>query len=217
MALERARITVEHTGQVIPVMFNPEEYSLNKDNNYAAQAIPGLSSPVLQFVHGNLRTLEMELFFDTSIERTDVRDKTNQIADLLKINSELHAPPVLFIAWGSLQFRGVLSRLGQKFIKFIETGAPVRARLTVTFQEFIDPEREANEVNRQTADFTKVHTVGYGDTISNIANRYYQDPAIWRPIAIANDLDDPRALSSGQQLTIPALPFTDSISGEVIS
>ena len=33
MALERARITVEHTGQVIPVMFNPEEYSLNKDNN----------------------------------------------------------------------------------------------------------------------------------------------------------------------------------------
>src|ERR1700754_4118158 len=126
MALERARITIEHTGQVIPVMFNPEEYSLNKDNNYAAQAIPGLSSPVLQFVHGNLRTLDMELFFDTSIERTDVRDKTNQIADLLKINSDLHAPPVLLIAWGSLQFRCVLSRLSQKFIKFIETGAPVR-------------------------------------------------------------------------------------------
>src|SRR6185369_2137679 len=119
--MDRVQITNELTGEQFFVMFNPEEYSLNKDNNYAAQAIPGLSSPVLQFVHGNLRTLEMELFFDTSIERTDVRDKTNQIADLLKINSELHAPPVLFIAWGSLQFRGVLSRLGQKFIKFIET------------------------------------------------------------------------------------------------
>ena len=47
------------------VTFNPEEYSLNKDNNFASQAIPGLTSPLLQFVHGNLRTLDMELFFDT--------------------------------------------------------------------------------------------------------------------------------------------------------
>lgn len=217
MPLERVRITVEHSGQVITAMFNPEEYSLNKDNNFASQAIPGLSSPLLQFVNGGLRTLEMELFFDTSVERTDVRDRTNQIADLLKIDSDLHAPPVLNVAWGSLQLRCVLSRLSQKFIKFIETGAPVRARLNATFQEFTDPEREASAVNRQTADFTKIHTVGYGDTLSNIANRYYQDPALWRPIAVANDLDDPRAIDAGQQLTIPALPFIDPISGEVVA
>jgi nucleoid-associated protein YgaU len=108
-------------------------------------------------------------------------------------------------------------RVSQKFIKFIETGAPVRARLNVTFHEFVDPEREAREVNRQTADFTKVHIVAYGDTISNIANQYYQDPAQWRPIAVANDIDDPRGLQPGRQLTSPSLPYTDPISGEVIS
>src|SRR5581483_1221578 len=178
MALEHARIIVEQTGQRIAVMFNPEEYSLNKDNNYASQTIPGLSSPLLQFVNGNLRTLEMELFFDTSDQRTDVRAKTNEIADLLKINPDLHAPPILRVEWGSLQLRCVLVRVSQKFIKFIETGAPVRARLSVTFHEFVDPEREASEVNRQTADFTKVHTVAYGDTISNIANQYYRDPGL---------------------------------------
>lgn len=215
MALAKARITVEHTGQQIEVMFNPEEYSLNKDNNFASQAIPGLSSPILQFVHGNLRTLEMELFFDTTGVRSDVRLETQKVVDLLKIDSELHAPPVLQVAWGSLQLRCVLARANQKFIKFLEDGRPTRARVTVSFSEFIDPEREAKEVNRQTADFTKAYTVAPNDTLSDIAFRFYQDPMLWRPIAVANGIDDPRSILPGDTLHVPALPFIDPATGEV--
>jgi LysM repeat protein len=217
MPLAKAKIKIEHNGQQFEVMFNPEEYSLNKDNNYASQAIPGLSSPILQFVHGNLRTLEMELFFDTTDALTDVRDQTQKVTDLLKIDPDLHAPPIVQVSWGSLQFRGVLARANQKFIKFLQDGRPSRARISVSFSEFIDPEREAKEVNRQTADFTKVYTVKLGDTVSNLAATYYSNPAFWRPIAIANGLDDPRDLAPGQQLHIPALPFTDPTTGEVTS
>lgn len=215
MALAKARITVEHTGQVVEVMFNPEEYSLNKDNTYASQAIPGLSSPVLQFVNGNLRTLEMELFFDTTDARRDVRTETAKVVDLLKIDRDLHAPPVLQVAWGSLQLRCVLARANQKFLKFLEDGRPTRARVTVSFSEFVDPAREAREVNRQTADFSKVYVVQPGDTLSAIAVRFYENPASWRPIAIANGIDVPRALEPGQELHVPSLPFTDPESGEV--
>ncbi|MDX2152659.1 MAG: LysM peptidoglycan-binding domain-containing protein [Bryobacteraceae bacterium] len=217
MALERVQIQVEHTGAIITVMMNPEEYTLNKDNNFAAQAIPGLSSPLLQFVNGNLRTLEMELLFDTTDLRVDVRTRTQPVADLLKIDSELHAPPVLLVSWGSLQLRCVLSRLSQKFVRFFEDGKPSRARLTATFQEFITPEREAAEVNRQTADYTKVHTVGRGETLANIAFRYLNDAAAWRVIAVANAIDDPRALSPGMELRIPSLPFRDPVTGEAVS
>jgi len=215
MALAKARITVEHNGRQIDVTFNPEEYSLNKDNTFASQNIPGLSSPILQFVHGNLRTLDMELFFDTTDARTDVREETQTITDLLKIDPDLHAPPVLRFAWGSLQLRCVLTRAGQKFLRFLEDGRPTRARVSVSFSEFIDPDREAKEVNRLTSDFTKVHTVGHGETLSGIAQRYYSDPALWRPIAVANRMDDPRRLAPGQQLSVPALPFTDPATGEV--
>lgn len=215
MALVKASITVEHTGKRFDVMFNPEEYSLNKDNNYAAQAIPGLGSPILQFVHGNLRTLEMELFFDTTDARTDVRAETQKVVDLLKIDADLHAPPVLRVAWGSLQLRCVLARAGQKFIKFLDDGRPTRARVTVSFSEFIDPEREAKEVSRQTADYSKGYTVQDGDTLAGIAFRFYANPALWRPLAIANGLDDPRALVAGQALQVPSLPFTDPATGEV--
>lgn len=215
MALAKASITVEHTGKRFDVMFNPEEYSLNKDNTYASQAIPGLGSPILQFVHGNLRTLEMELFFDTTDSRTDVRAETQKVVDLLKIDSALHAPPVLRVAWGSLQLRCVLTRAGQKFIKFEGDGRPTRARVTVSFSEFIDPEREAKEVNRQTADYSKGYIVQDGDTLPSIALRFYDTPALWRALAAANGIDDPRAIAPGQALQVPALPFTDPATGEV--
>ena len=216
MGLTKARITVENTGQRIDVQFNPEEYSLNKDNNFASQAIPGLSSPLLQFVHGNVRTLDMELFFDTTQDRTDVRAQSQKVVDLLKIDSDLHAPPVLLVAWASLQLRCVLVRANQKYTRFLEDGTPVRARVTVTFNEFIDADHEAMEVNRQTADFTKFYVVNAGDTLAGIAVKFYNDPLTWRPIAIANNIDDPRDIAPGQELSLPSLPYRDPATGEVV-
>jgi len=216
MGLAKAKITVEATGEVFPVMFNPEEYTLNKDNNFAAQAVPGLSGPILQFVHGNMRTLEMELFFDTYEAQTDVRQRTNNIVNLLNINSELHAPPVLRVAWASLQFRCVLARASQKYILFLPDGTPVRAKLTVSFSEYIDPNQEAKQVNRQTANFTKIHVVQLGETLSDIAGRLYKNAQVWRPIAIVNNVENPRQLQAGQELQIPPLPFTDPETGEVM-
>jgi len=127
MALDHVQIVNEQTGKKIFAMFNPEEYSLNKDNNYASQAIPGLTSPLLQFVHGNLQTLDMELFFDTFDTQDDVRTRTSQVFDLLAIDSDLHTPPVLRVTWGSLDFRCVLAKVSQKFIRFYSDGRPGRA------------------------------------------------------------------------------------------
>jgi hypothetical protein len=216
MGLTKAKITVEYSKEFIEVMFNPEEYSLNRDNNFASQAIPGLSSPLLQFAHGNLRTLDMELLFDTYEKRADVRLETEKFIHLMEIDPALHAPPVLIVSWASLQFRCVLTRANQKFLLFLDDGRPVRARITASFTEFIDPEHEARQVKRETADFTKHHTVLQGETIIAIAFKYYSDPTLWRPIALFNRLDDPRALAAGQPLLIPALPFVDPATGEVI-
>jgi hypothetical protein len=220
MGFELVKITIEHNSADLFAMFNPEEYTLNRDNNFASQAIPGLGSPILQFAHGNLRTLEMELLFDSYEEKVDkdrdVRAKTQQLIHLMEIDPDLHAPPVLRVAWASLQFRCVLTRASQKFIMFLPDGRPVRSRVTVSFTEFVDPEREAKEVKRQTADFTKTHNVIQGETLSGIAFKHYQDAGMWRPIAIANDIENPRSLTPGMALSIPSLPFIDPQSGEVV-
>ena len=78
---------------------------------------------------------------------------------------------------------------------FLPDGMPVRARLSCTFIEVVDPTQEAQAANLQTADFSKVHVVVQGETLSAIAAGCYDDPGCWRPIAIANGIADPRAIA----------------------
>jgi LysM repeat protein len=217
MALDRVNILNEETGERFLAMFNPEEYSLNKDNNYASQAIPGLTSPILQFVHGNLQTLDMELFFDTFDAQADVRTRTSQIFNLLAINADLHTPPVLRVTWGTLDFRCVLAKVNQKFIRFFSDGRPGRARLTVTFNEYLDAATQVAQANLQSPDFSKAYTVKQGDTVSSIAANFYQDATKWRPIALANLLVNPRSITPGQEIQVPPLPYTDPSTGVVLS
>ena len=216
----KVAIRVIHSSENILVDYNPEEYTINQDNNFATQNIPGLSGPLVQFVSGNQRTLEMELFFDTwdtpVLTKSDVRDKTRRVTRLMEIDPTLHAPPQLEVSWGTMEFRCVLTRATQRFMMFTTEGVPVRARLNVTFSEVIDAEQEARRIKRETADFTKIHTVADGDTLSGIAGRQYENPRFWRAIAIANAIVDPREIVSGQRLVIPALPYTDPETGEVI-
>jgi nucleoid-associated protein YgaU len=226
-ALEKAKITNTVSGQSIPVMFNPAEYSLKRDINYAQAAVPGLSAPILQFVSGNLQTLDMELTLDTYEGHSasgktlneagdDVRDLTRKVAELMDIDPSTHAPPVLLFAWGSLTFTCVLARVTQQFTMFLPDGTPVRARLQVTFDEYRNAELEAQQVKRETADYTKHHVVGQGETLASIAAVAYGDPAQWRPIALRNEIDVPAAIATGTTLIIPALPYIDPDSGEVL-
>ena len=220
MALAKLQITVVHNRESFAVQFNPEEYSLSQENNFANQPIPGLSGPLVQFVAGNASKLDMELFFDTwdspDATKRDVRDEVAKVTNLLKIDRDLHAPPVLDVEWGSLAFRCVLTSASQKFQMFADDGRPVRARVNVSFTRFIDAEQEAREVNRQTADFSKVHVVIEGESLSGIAWQHYEDPRLWRPIAIANGLLDPTRLDAGTPLRIPALPYLHPDNGEVV-
>ena len=226
MALEKATITNTVTGIRIPVMFNPEEYTQSRENTFAAIAVPGLSAPIIQFVHGNQQSLEMELFLDTyeghksgnrALNRAgdDVRKLARAVTTLMDIDRTTHAPPVLLFTWASLSFSCVLSRATQKFIMFNPDGTPVRARLTVTFSQYSNAELEAKQVKRETADYTKVHVVRQGDTLAGIAYACYGNPRLWRPIALRNGIDDPRVLEVGAPLAVPQLPYRDPDSGEV--
>jgi nucleoid-associated protein YgaU len=215
VALEKATIINTDTKEKLVVRFNPEEYSLNRDNNFAQAAIPGRGAPLLQFTHGNLRTLEMELLFDTYEQQKDVRPEIAKLTGLLDINPQTHAPPILLFVWGSLQFQCVLARANQKFILFLPSGHPARARVQVSFQEFSNSSLEAKEIKRETANYTKVHIVSQGETLSSIAGQVYTNPQLWRPLAIRNGVDDPRHLAPGRRLEVPRLPFVDPDSGEV--
>lgn len=227
MSLEKALLTNTVTGQPITVQFNPEEYTLNRETSYAQAAIPGLSAPILQFVHGNMQTLQMELFVDSYEQhkvgskavngtQSDVRALVRQVTDLMAIEPSTHAPPVLLFTWGSLAFTCVLASCAQRYTMFLPDGIPVRARLMVVFNEYRNIDLEAKEVKRETSDYARRHVVSQGETLSSIAGAEYGDPRMWRVIAIANRLQHARRLAPGVKLLLPSLPYRDPESGRVL-
>ncbi|MET0716248.1 MAG: hypothetical protein ABWX92_08920 [Mycetocola sp.] len=221
--LEKASLTNTVTGARVTVQFNPEEYTLNRESNFAQLAVPGLSAPVVQFLHGNAQTIDMELLVDTTepsaagAPGSDVRTLVRHVTSLMDIDATLHAPPPVIFSWGQLTFTCVITKASQRYVMFRPDGTPVRARLTVTLSEYRNVDLEAKEIKRQTVDYTKVHIVGEGDTLPLIAHREYADATAWRPIALRNGISDPRVLVVGSTLSLPRLPYTDPTTGVVHS
>jgi len=189
------------------VIFNPAEYSLEKGNQFGSTPLPGLSNPIVSFVNGDADVLTMELFFDTYTNKggSDVREETCKIARLLEIDSELHAPPPVLFVWGPLHFKAVIERLTQRFTMFREDGFPVRATLNVTFKEYKTIEEQLSEQPLCSSDWTKRRVLAQNDRLCLIAAIEYEDPAVWRVIADANDIENPRLLQPGQEIRLPPL------------
>lgn len=191
---------------IIPLRFNPTEYQLQKTNNFAEIAIPGLESPPIQFVRGSAEKLSLELLADTSDTLEDVREKyVNKLRDLMRLNPELHAPPIVAFRWDTQVFKGVLESLNITYVLFSPDGVPLRAKLSVTLKEYRPAAVQYRESPTLSPDFDKSFVVRRGDTLSGISGQVYRDPAQWREIARANDIVDPRRIRPGETLRLPRL------------
>ncbi|MEK0313959.1 CIS tube protein [Cohnella sp. 56] len=207
MALSKAKIVIikSNSQETVDVLFNPGEYVLQAGNSYSWHSVPGLQSPIAQFVSGEATTLTMDLFFDTYEKGTDVRTHTSKISGLLQVDSDLHAPPLCRFVWGSLNFKGVAEKVSQRFTMFLDTGIPVRATLNVTLRAVLGMTEQYQQVPRQSADRTKQKTLKQDEQLWMLAAEEYEDPSKWRAIAEANGIDNPRRLPAGRKLTIPRL------------
>lgn len=212
-------------GAAIDVLFNPTEYTLAKSNQFAEIPVPGLDSPLLQFVRGQTETLTLDLFFDTSdsggtgADAKPVTEKTDPFYQLIKIEAKSHAPPIVLFSWGGdafpghrsydtlagqnrYGFKGVVDSVKQRFTFFSSTGLPLRAILSLGLKEYKTLAEQIAELNLQSPDRTRAHVVRQGETITRIAE-LTDNGADWRAIAEANAIDDPLAIEPGLLLTIP--------------
>jgi Contractile injection system tube protein len=208
--------------------YNPTEFTLSKNVQFAEHPIPGLDSPILQFVRGQAETTSLDLFFDTSDDgmgrtATAVTTRTDPFYRLVKIDGKLHAPRICLFSWGASGFAGsyfkdgwesqkrhqglhcVIESMRQRFTLFSSEGVPLRATLTVGLKEYKSVQKQLDELNPQSADQTHAYTLRQGETLNDIANAVYGDPNAWRPIADLNQVADPLAVPAGSILEIPPL------------
>jgi LysM repeat protein len=221
----------EDWGNSLEALFNPGEFGLSRTVTWETQYAGGPESGFSwqEFCQLSPETLTINLFFDAyekhgggrtlkglatavpasslflSPEATSVKVYTDKIAELAQINQELHRPPLCKLTWGRFEiFRGVLNSLSQQFTMFMPDGTPVRATVDCTFTEYMT-EGVTRSRELHSADVPKTHRVRDNETLQSIAAQKYNDPTLWRRIARANNLVNPRALKPGTVLIIPTL------------
>jgi nucleoid-associated protein YgaU len=227
--LAKASLTATYSSgalEIFEVQYNPTEFSLDKSVQLAEIAIPGLDSPLLQFVRGQVEKFTVDLFFDTTEEgtgtgATSVTRLTDPIYSLTKIEPAGHAPPIVTFVWNAAfpgvdmppavgnqrrnAFQGIVESCRQKFTFFSPEGVPLRATLTLALREYKTLDDQLSQLNLSSPDRTHAHMTKEGDTLSRISSRYYLRPGDWRSIAESNDIDDPRRLDPGVLLTVPSI------------
>lgn len=190
----------------IPLRFNPTEYQISKANTFAEIAIPGLEAPLIQYVRGDSEKLSLEALVDTSDCLDDVRVRyVQRLRDLMSIDAQEHAPPLVAFVWDRPVLTGVLESLSVSYVLFTPDGIPLRAKLTMALREVRSAAAQAAATPQQSPTVEKRWVVRRGDTLASISQALYRSPAFWRELAAANGIADPRRLQPGQVLTAPRL------------
>jgi hypothetical protein len=132
------RVVIPDHGRIVKAKFILNTYQLTKKNHFAEIEIPGLSGAPLQFVNGQPDILSMVFYFDGRKTRTDVRELMKSVSDLMNIDGQIHAPPVLLFQWKGFPFRCILESMVEEFISLFPDGRPSRAKMHVTFKEMFE-------------------------------------------------------------------------------
>jgi nucleoid-associated protein YgaU len=216
MALAKLEIRVEGQTDPIKALFNPNQIIIQKTVNWRTQPRTESDTQETQFTSGNPATLTLDLFFDTYEKRadieagSDVTKLTEKVVALTTVeeHGDLHRPPICTLSWGQFGsfFQGVLESLTQRYTLFLSNGTPVRATLSCSFKQWRSKDEEKRLLRLSSVDVAKTRTVRRGDSLASIADEEYLDPTLWRPIAEANGIDDPRSVVPGMGLSIPPLP-----------
>jgi hypothetical protein len=213
------------TRRTLPVQVNPKELSFDKSIKIGEINIPGLDSPLIQYVRGESEKLTVELFFDTTEDgmgagATSVTTKTDEFYQLLKIDPGRRAPPICEFCWsedfpgsdttartGSQQrssFKCIVENVKQKFSLFSPEGVPLRALLTLTLREYKPLDEQIQQTGAGAAFQMSSQALGAAESLQDLAAQSWQQPGQWRRIAEHNGIEDPRRLTVGASVEVPA-------------
>lgn len=128
------------TGEIKKFQFNPEKLEYSRGVNYVDNSSPGMGYPRQQFVRGNSREFDVELFmYDRQLEPCGIiKDYINFIGAFLppEENTEgWQRPPQMLFFYGYFVRKCVLTNFNILIDTMDENGTPTQAHLTMTLRQ----------------------------------------------------------------------------------
>lgn len=200
-------------GIQVDCAFNPFEYSVSKSNSFAEDPRNNANGPQATFVKAGPQTLTLDLTFDTYESGEDVSRTTNKLWKMMQPRSNILSmitssskvpPPMVAFEWGVFRFAAHITSMTQKFTLFLHDGTPVRAKVNITFTQYVDTEDYPNQnPTSGGGPAERSRQVIAGDRLDTIAYEVYGTATKWRLIAEHNHINDPLHLRSGTILALP--------------
>ena len=130
-------------GEAIWFEYNPPELESAKDVSWAEIGVPGSDFPLQQFIRGGLRTLTVEVYFNSDFYDGAwyVRESVKNLESLVEKTEDTLAPPVCLFEWGGLQMPVVLGSVTTRYTMFSSEGAPIEATVSLALRAY----KEAGE------------------------------------------------------------------------
>ena len=199
----------------LPFLYNPTEYTISKGSTWNRPQTKGAkSSGKPEFGGTNPQTVQMEIFFDSWEQNaTTIAESIAILLEWTMPTDDSRSkgkpePPILAFGWGSnpalRNFRGYLKSITAKYTLFDGKGKPLRATANITLEEVPTEVAKGNPTSGGRYGY-RSHVLREGETLHSVAYREYGDAAMWRALAVYNDLDDPLRVPIGTSLLVPEI------------
>lgn len=212
---DAGNVTGTRSGEAFVVRLNPSDFARNFDITY--NTTQAMGSPAMQpkFSSSGEKKIDFKILMDgtgvvppSSANSTGV-DVDTQLNDLKAVVYTLvgneHEPNTVMLVWGSFKFTGKLSSMAVEYTLFKPSGMPLRAKIKLTFIQYIGPKEAAKAANLTSPDLTHSVEVKAGDSLPLLCYRIYKNSAYYMEVARINGLSNFRELQPGTRLRFPPL------------
>lgn len=195
-------------GEPYVAMFNPENFPVNEQYEYATRRIDGIREPQPYFKHIKAQEFNFDLLVDgtgASGESRNCSDDIEKFKRTVGFNGAIHRPNLLVVVWGKFIRTCILTNMDVEYSLFKKDGTPLRAKIKVKFREHVPILENLLKLNLQSPDLTHRRTAVEGDTLWRMCYRIYGDARFYLEAARVNNMTTFRQLKPGTELNFPQL------------
>ena len=208
---KNGKISVDSSRPVFEALINPSGYGHDYSIKYAKNQSLGQAGNESKFHASQPEKLTLkELILDgTGVVPGTTKTVKQQVESLRDavytyVGSK-HEAPIVQVVWGSLVFYGRAEGLKFDYTLFKPNGEPLRAKISLTFVEFVSAAEIVKEEARNSPDLTHLVVVKAGDTLPLLCDQIYRDSGYYLEVARINGLSSVRQLQPGISLRFPPL------------
>ncbi len=190
-------------------MINPDKISYERGIQYNNAQAPGSSEPSQKYKNSPETTLSFDLLLDCTgvvdSKRLDLPKELKNLQDLVyDYHGDIHRPYFLILRWGIGEtFKCILKTFNTDYTLFDPDGIPLRAKVSMKFDSYLDPKGVAKEEQKSSPDLTHRVDVVAGDSLPVLSQRVYDKPDYYVQLAEFNGLNKFRHIQPGSQLIFP--------------